>query len=152
MLETIFDKKLRSLDLKRLENQRIYAGENEWGRSIITKHPYSENFDENKGSKNKQNLLQKPDLCSTKLNLNSNQFYNIYSTTVCEFSLPQRAKLALLTKEVTVATKGIETSGKVRNCLTKSRDVMLGCYNAKRPSHTTNMLTFQRNQCILQSF
>ena len=124
------------------------------GVSFFTKHHFSEIFDENKNSENKQNLLQMPEISSTKLNFNSNQYYNIYSTSVCEYSLPQCAKLAALTKEVTVATKGIDTSGKVRNCLSKSCDVMLGCYNAKRPSHTTNMLTFQRNQfpCISQLF
>ena len=48
----MFDKKLRSLDLEQLKNQRNYAGENEWGRSIITTHHYSKNWDENKDSKN----------------------------------------------------------------------------------------------------
>ena len=140
--------------LERLGNQRNYAGVNEWGRSIITMRHYSENFDEKKDSENKQKLLQMPETSLSKLNFNSNHYYNIYSTSVCEYSLWQLAKLALLTKEVTVATKGIDTSGKVRKCLSKSCDVMVGCYNAKRPSHTTNMLTFQRNQvpCILQPF
>ena len=57
-----------------------------------------------------------PEISSSKLNFNSNQYYKTYSTSVCEYSLPQRAKLALLIKEVTVPTKGIDSSGKVRIC------------------------------------
>ena len=71
--------------------------------------PLLRNFDENKDSENEQKLLLMTEISSSKLNFNSNQFYNIYSTSVCEYSLPQRAELALLTKEVTVATKGIDT-------------------------------------------
>ena len=101
---------MRSLVLERLENVRNYSGENECGRSIITKHHYFQNFDESKYSESKQKLLQMPEINSSKLNFNSNQYYNIYSTSVCEYSLQQPAKLALVTKEVTVATKGIDTS------------------------------------------
>ena len=73
-----------------------------------------------------------PEISSSKLNFNSNRYFKIYSTRVCDYSQRQRAKLALLIKEVTVPTKGIDSSGKVRNSLSKSGDVMLGCYNAKR--------------------
>ena len=51
-----------------------------------------------------------PEISSSKLNFNSNQYYKFYSTRVCEYSLPQRANLALLIREVTVPTKGIDSS------------------------------------------